>query len=442
MNVVKKPPEQIRLKDIISPAFREFWVASREKRYLHYVLKGGRASGKSFHIPLRVLTDIMEYPVSALALRKVQVTIRKSVFQQFEEAANVLGVAHLFRFVPSLLEITYIPRGNKIYFSGADDPEKLKSLKDAKFPVAIAYFEELAEFKTEQEVTTILNSVLRAEIRGKIKSDFGRNGNIFDYSFYYSYNPPRRKQSWLNEKYEAPILPANTYVHHSTYLDNPFLSKQFIQEAEAVQERNKRKYDWEYMGMPIGSGAQPFENIEFRTITDEEINVFDNIKQGLDFGFSSDPAAFTRWHYDRKRRILYALDEIYGVQIGNRQMAQEIKSRGYGRVHTFGDSAEPKSIDELKRDHGLNVSGASKGPGSVEHGIKWLGELDKIVIDARRTPNIAREFKAIDWKVDKDGNTLPRLVETGDHTIDSGRYALIEEMRIGGTDLLDRFKKR
>lgn len=194
----------------------------------------------------------------------------------------MLGVEHLFKCVDSRLEIAYIPRGNKIYFSGADDPEKIKSIKDAKYPIAIMVIEELAEFKSEDEVTMIENSVLRAEL--DIESDY-RPGRKFAYSFYYMYNPPKRKHNWVNKKYESAFIDKNTYVHHSTYLGNPYVSKAFIEEAENVKKRNELKYRWEYMGEAIGSGIVPFPNLEFRTITDEEFNSFDNLRQGMDEGY-------------------------------------------------------------------------------------------------------------------------------------------------------------
>lgn len=421
---------RVKMSEIISPAFKKFWVESRKKEKLKYVLKGGRASGKSFHVPLRVVGDIIEFPVSAIVIRKVQNTLVKSVFAQIKEAAKVMGVAHLFKFTPSRLEITYLPRGNKIYFAGADDPDKLKSIKDAEYPIAIAWFEELAEFKTEEEVTTIENSILRAELAGKILSEAERViSHDFDYAFYYTYNPPKRKQSWVNKKYETQFLPDNTYVHHSTYLDNPHLSKQFVQEAENVRDTNPRKYDWEYLGKAIGSGVVPFDNLDFRKITDEEAARFDNIRQGNDWGYANDPLALTRWHYDRKARTIYAIGEIYGVKISNRQLAEEMKKLQYDDVVTNADSAEPKSVDEMKYQHHVRFKGAKKGPGSVEYGEKWLDDLAAIVIDPDRTPNIAREFEAIDYATDADGNPKTKLSEVDNHTIDSARYAFEDDMR-------------
>lgn len=423
-----QPAVKVSMNNVITKHFKRFWIVSRAKEHLRYVLKGGRGSGKSFHIPLRIVTDIIEFPVSALAIRKVQNTVAKSVFAQIKAATIVMGVSHLFKFTVSKLEITYKPRGNKIYFAGADDPEKLKSIKDAEFPVAMLWIEELAEFKTEDEVTTIENSVLRAELKGTIIPASKRLAEIdFDYSFYYSYNPPKRKQSWVNKKYESNFIPKNTFVDHSTYLDNPHLSKRFIEEAENVKKNKPMKWRWEYMGEAIGSGVVPFDNLVFRTITDDEMERFDNIRQGVDFGYATDPLAFVRWHYDKTRKRIYLMDELYGVKISNRELARWIKEKGYHRLLTIADSAEPKSIAQLD-DDGIYVDGAKKGPDSVEFGEEWLDDLEEIVIDADRTPHTAKEFEDIDYQTDKDGNPKARLDDKNNHAIDSTRYAFEEDM--------------
>lgn len=425
--------KRISIADILTEQFKPFWRASRAKEHLRYVLKGGRGSGKSFHIPMRILLDIMEYPVSALGIRKVQNTILKSVYANFKAAANVMGVRDQFRFVDSKLEITYLGRGNKIYFAGADDPEKIKSIKDADFPLAIVWFEELAEFKSEDEVTTIENSILREELEGKIFSQADRKQAYpFDYSFYYSYNPPKRRQSWVNKKYEGSNIDSNTYVDHSTYLGNPHLSKKFIEEAENVKRNKPLKYRWEYMGEAIGSGVVPFDNLQIEkgSITDEMVASFDNIRNAVDFGYATDPLAFVRWHYDKKKNAIYAIDEIYGVKVSNRKLAQRLKDKGYQSDRIAADSAEPKSIAELRDELGVpRIYGVKKGPDSVEYGEEWLDDLDAIYIDPLRTPNIAKEFENIDYQTDKDGNPIPRLEDKDNHTIDATRYAFEGDMR-------------
>ena len=411
-----------RISEIINKNFHEFWKVINSNKYLFHVLKGGRASAKSTHIAIWLVLALMKYPVTCLCIRKVGNTLAESVFEQLKEAIEILNVGHVWKIQKSPLQLIYIPRGNKFIFRGADDPAKIKSIKMSKFPIAFVWFEELAEFKTEEEVSTIVNSVLRAELPTGLS-----------YKVIYSYNPPKRKQSWVNKKFETQFIPDNTYIHHSTYLDNPHISKAFIEEANETKKNNEFKYRWEYLGEPIGSGVVPFSNLVFRTITDEEIASFDNIRQGNDFGYATDPMAFVRIHYDKKKRIIYFIDEIYGVKMSIRELASKIKSKGYDDFHVTCDSAEPRSIAEL-RELGIKALKAKKGPGSIEFGENWLDDLEAIVIDHKRTPNIAKEFENIDYQTDKDGNIRPKLEDKDNHSIDATRYALELDMKTHGRE--------
>ena len=409
----------VKLSSLIPPKFHSVWRASLNQNILHVVCEGGRGSGKSSDVAHIIIQLIMRYAVNAVCIRKTDNTLEQSVYEQLKWAISEQQVTHLFKFNKSPLRITYLQRGNYIVFRGAQYPERIKSLKDSQFPFAIGWIEELAEFKTEDEVKTITNSLLRGEL-----------GSGLFYKFFYTYSPPKRKQSWVNKKYGTQFQPANTFVHHSTYLDNPYIAKEFIEEAEATKARDERRYRWEYLGEAIGSGVVPFDNLRFETIPDDLIANFDNIRNGLDFGYATDPLAFVRWHYDKKHNGIYAIDEFYGQKISNRQAANWIKSRGYQSDRIGADSAEPKSIAELHGDFNLpNVYGVKKGPDSVEFGERWLDDLDFICIDPKRTPNIAREFENIDYQVDRDGNPKPRLEDKDNHTIDATRYAFADDMR-------------
>ncbi|MEC2070330.1 PBSX family phage terminase large subunit [Alkalihalophilus marmarensis] len=417
-----------KLSELFPPAFRSLWRAAKDPEILNVVAKGGRGSGKSSDIAHIKVQLLMRYPVNAVGLRKVDNTIELSIFEQMKWAIEEQGVSHLFKINKSPMRITYKPRGNYMVFRGAQEPERIKGLKSANFPFALAWIEELAEFKTEEEVTTITNSLLRGEL-----------SNGLFYKFFFSYNPPKRKQSWVNKKYESSFQPANTFVHHSTYLDNPFISKQFIEEAEAAKEKNLKRYEWEYLGKAVGSGVVPFDNLSVKAglITDEMIKSFDNIRQAVDFGYGPDPLAFVRWHYDKKKNGIYAIDELYGQKVSNRELAKWIKSKGYESHSIAADSSEPKSIDELRLEHGIRrIKGAIKGPDSVQYGEEWLDDLDFICIDPKRTPNIAKEFENIDYQTDRDGNPKPRLEDKDNHTIDATRYAFEADMKKSSVTIL------
>lgn len=408
---------QIKLSKVFTKSFVDLHKKIKSEDYLKYVLKGGRASGKSSFIAQEIILDIIKYSITVLCVRKVGNTLQESCYEQIKEAIDQLNLNDYFKLNISPLKITYTPRGNAIIFRGADDPAKIKSIKMAKYPIARLWIEELAEFKTEDEVSMIENSILRGELDGDLK-----------YKFYYSYNPPKRKQSWVNKRYETNFLPQNTFVHHSCYLDNPYISKAFREEAEHIKETKPLKYRWEYLGEPIGSGVVPFDNLVFQSIKDDEISNFDNLRQGIDWGYANDPFAFIRLYYDKTRRKIYIFDEIYQVKLSNRKAFELINKRGYRDCKIIADSAEPKSVDEM-RSYGLRIEGARKGQGSVEYGEKWLDDLEAIVIDPKRCPFTAREFENIDYAVDKDGNPKNRLEDKDNHAIDAIRYALSEDMR-------------
>lgn len=426
-----------KLSDLLPEKFHSVWRATLNSDILNIVCKGGRGSGKSSDIAHIITQLLMRYAVNAVGIRYVDNTLEQSLYEQMKWAIEQQGVSHLFKFNKSPLRITYKPRGNYMIFRGAQNPERIKSLKDSKFPFAIGWIEELAEFKNEDEVTTITNSLLRGEL----------DDGLF-YKFFYSYNPPKRKQSWVNKKYETSFQPKNTFIHHSTYKDNPFISKEFLSEVEAARARNPRRAEWEYDGKAIGSGVVPFDNlrIEAGSITDEMVANFDNIRQGLDYGYATDPLAFVRWHYDKKRNCIYAIDELYEVKCSNRRAAQWIKSNKYHYQDIIAE-VEPKSNAEMRNEHDISkIRQVTKGPDSVEYGEKWLDDLDAIYIDPIRTPNIAKEFENIDYQTDRDGNPKPRLEDKDNHTIDATRYAFNDDMRkkpepVNVKKTIDTFKK-
>lgn len=426
-----------KLSEFLPPKFHSVWRATLNQDILNIVCKGGRGSGKSSDIAHIVTQLLMRYAVNAVGIRYVDNTLEQSIYEQMKWAIEKQGVSRLFKFNKSPLKITYLPRGNYMIFRGAQNPERIKSLKDSKFPFAIGWIEELAEFKTEDEVTTITNSLLRGEL----------DDGLF-YKFFYSYNPPKRKQSWVNKKYETSFQPDNTFIHHSTYRDNPFISKEFLKEVEATRERNPRRAEWEYDGKAVGSGVVPFDNlrIEAGSITDEMVANFDNIRQGLDYGYATDPLAFVRWHYDKKRNCIYAIDELFEVKCSNRRAAQWIKSNKYHYQDIIAE-VEPKSNAEMRNEHDISkIRQVTKGPDSVEYGEKWLDDLDAIYIDPIRTPNIAKEFESIDYQTDRDGNPKPRLEDKDNHTIDATRYAFNDDMRkqpepVNVKKTIDTFKK-
>ena len=189
------------------------------------------------------------------------------------------------------------------------------------------------------------------------------------------------------------------------------------------------------MGVATGTGGAVFDNVVEREISEDEISAFDHLHFGLDFGFAVDPLAWIKMHFDQKHRMLYLLDEICETRLKNRQAAERMVQRHPGRMRIVADCAEPKSIQEL-RDYGLSVEPCRKGPDSVDHGVKWLQDLDAIIIDKRRTPNAYREFTLYEYDTDKDGRYVSAYPDRNNHTIDAVRYGMGPEMTPCGIRIL------
>lgn len=402
--------EIINLNSKIAPSFYPLHHAIKTNQYTHYWIKGGRGSTKSSFISIEIILGIMKNSdANAVVLRKVGETLKDSVFSQLLWAAEVLGVENLWKEKLSPLELIFIPTGQKIVFRGGDKPRKIKSTKFKNGYCRFIWFEEVDEFIGSEEIRIINQSLMRG-------------GDEF--CVFYSYNPPKSQRSWVNKE----VLGKNKdkFVHHSTYMDVPrqWLGNQFFIEAEILKEEKPKEYANEYLGEVTGTGAQVFSNVEIREISDEEIGSFEYINRGLDWGYAADPLHYVVNYYNSKKRELYIFHELQGVGISNREAAKYILGENKENGVVFCDSAEPKSVDELC-SYGIKAISAKKGPGSVSYGIKWLQDLNKIIIDPIRCPASAEEFYSYELESDGNGGFLPQFPDKNNHSIDATRYSIL-----------------
>lgn len=399
---------EVRLSALIGPAFYAIARDAAEHRHTHYDLSGGRGSLKSSFVSVMVpLLIVMNPGIHTLVLRKVGNTIRDSVYAQYMWAIGEMGMAHLWRAQRTPMELVYKPTGQKIMFRGADDPMKIKSIKVPFGYIGITHFEEKDQFAGRAEIRTILQSTMRGGPK---------------FWNFESYNPPISRDNWANR--DTLEERADRLCHKSTYLDAPeaWLGSQFLQEAAFLRETNERAYRHEYLGEPVGTGSDVFENLEAREITDEEISHFDRLAYGLDWGYYPDPWAFNGMHYDSARQTLLIFDELTARKKGNEETAEMLKARGFTREQKIiADSAEPKSIADYNK-FGLRCLGAEKGPGSVEYSMKWLQSLRAIVIDPKRCPDTYAEFSAYEYERTREGEIISGYPDANNHHIDAVRY--------------------
>ena len=202
------------------------------------------------------------------------------------------------------------------------------------------------------------------------------------------------------------------------YTNNRFLDKTDITNLE--NESDKYYYDVYTLGNWGVLGHLIFNNWEVQDLSDK-IKSFDNIMYGLDWGFDPDPFAFTKMHVDNKRKILYLFDELYINGLTNDETIPLVLEKYDNDNIIIADSAEPKSIQYFKQNGIKRITGAKKGKGSIESGIKLL-KTYKIIIDANCV-NTKNEFSLYKYKESKDGQVLPVPVDKNNHLIDAIRYA-------------------
>ncbi len=397
----------VRLTDVIGSAFYDCHWDIQDGLHTYYDLYGGRGSLKSTFAGVEIVFGMLQDPAAnAVIFRKVADTLRDSVYGQVQWAIEALGVSDYWHASISPMRFVYKPTGQMIIFRGLDKAQKTKSIKCPKGYFKYLWFEELDEFAGEKEIRTVEQSVMRGGPK---------------FVVFKTFNPPLSRTNWAN----VYVATANSRAYRlkTDYTQSPreWLGDEFIEKAEHLKATNEKAYRHEYMGEPVGIGADIFEMLDLRAITDEEISRMERIYQGQDWGWFPDPKAFVRLAYDHNTEKIYALDEIGGCKIRVKTMAQKIKAAGYDDYEVICGADEIESVADFT-DAGLYARRANVGPGSVRYTMEWL-QCRTLVIDQARTPNLYKEVTEYEHELDKNGNIIDGYPDKNNHYIDAMRYA-------------------
>lgn len=403
------------MRDTIIEMFDEELKDILNHNHVHYVNKGGRGSTKSSLFSIAIPLLIIQHPdIHACVFRKVGNTIKNSVWAQVVWGIEKLGLTDFFHIPKSIANpIIYLPTGQQILFFGLDDPNKVKSVKLPFGYIGITWFEELDQYSGEAEIRKVLQSTMRG---GSLFWDFR------------SFNPPISNLNWANQYAVDAMARENTFVMSNTYLDVPveWLGQAFIDEAEDLKVTNPKAYEHEYLGVPVGTGGNVFENVEPMYMSDDYIASFDNIYRGIDFGWYPDPFAYNALYVDVARRDAYIFQEFRANKMSNKAVYDELWGKlGYIRPNDIVtcDSAEPKSISDFKSYGGYGARPAEKGPDSIIYSMKWFQSLNHIYIDPVRCPGTLKEFVEYEYDRDKDDEVVSGYPDYNNHNIDACRYA-------------------
>ena len=401
--------EKIYLPDYVGKGYKEFWNFKGRYR----IVKGSRASKKSKTTALWYIYNLMKYPQSnLLVVRKTYRTLKDSCFTELKWAVNRFGVDHLWKFTTIPLEAEYTPTGQKIYFRGLDDSLKIASITVDKGFLCWMWVEEGYEVTNEDDF-----NMLDESIRGEVPEGLFKQITI-------TFNPWNERH-WLKRRF-FDVESSDVLALTTNYTCNEWLDEADIKVFEAMKKNNPRRYQVAGLGgWGIVEGLV-YENWKEQEFTFEQIKHCKTVS-GLDFGYTNDPTAFFLGFLDLDNKKLYVWDELYEKGLSNKKIHERIIEMGYGKERITADSAEPKSIDEL-RSLGLRIQGAKKGKDSIINGIQWIQDLEIIIHP--RCVNFITEISNYSWDKDKLGSRLNKPIDDFNHLMDAMRYGL-EQYIIG-----------
>lgn len=407
--------KQIELTDLIGPSFYPIFHDVFNNKHSEYFIKGGRGSLKSSTVAILLAYGLESNPLAnAMVLRDTTNNINDTVLNQVLWALKKLGVEHKWHLKKHPgVTLTRKGTNQKIYFRGASDPNKTKSILPETGYFQYVWFEEADSFRGMHEISNIRISLARSAPH---------------FTMFLTYNPPNNPYCWINQEVKIPM--AGRLVHHSSYLDAPadWLEQEFIRYAVAMKQSKPLEYQHTYLGDVVGTGRQVFSNLRIQQILQEQIDSFTCIRVGLDWGYYPDPYVLIKCALDKKRQDLYIYEEFVANKLVPTATIQVAKKfLDFEGQHITADSSEPSSIQEYK-NKGLATRGALKGNHSRKFGIDYLKGLRRIIIDPVKCPNATREFSLYELSINRFNDIIPEYPDINDHTIDATRYAIEKEM--------------
>lgn len=396
--------KSIKLPKIVGRGYKSYW----NFRGRYDVCKGSRASKKSKTTALRIIYNMMKYDKSnTLVVRKTYRTLKDSCFTDLKWATKRLEVENLWEFKYSPLEATYLPTGQKILFRGLDDPLKVTSITVDYGYLCWAWLEESYEITSEKDFDTLDESV-----RGELPPHLWKQWMI-------TFNP-WNEHHWLKKRFFDAENDPDILAITTNYTCNEWLDDADLRLFENMKKNNPRRYQVAGLGNWGIVEGLVYENWKEEEFTLDQVIDCESVN-GIDFGYTNDPAAVFIGFIDTEHKKLYVWDEIYKKGLSNKRLYEEIESSHYQKKSFTADCAEPKSIDEL-RGYGLRVEKSQKGKDSITHGIQYIQDFEIIIHP--RCVNFITEIGNYTWDEDRLGNKINRPIDDFNHLMDSMRYAV------------------
>ncbi len=375
------------------------------------VFFGGAGSGKSHFVFAKMMFKYLKYPNrKCLVVRKVSNTLRDSCFALVKSILSDWQLYEQCKINKTDLTIE-LPNGSHFIFKGMDDPEKIKSIANID-DIVVEECTEIDEFDFDQ---------LSLRLRSR---------NLYN-QVHCMFNPVS-KENWVYKRWfkeGAAYNKDNTVILHTTYKDNKFLPKEYIDNLLEMERTNPAYYRIYALG--------EFATLDKLIYTNWRVETFDYLKIlkevkgskalfSLDFGYTNDPTAFVCSVLDEINKKLWIYNGFEEKGLLNDEIANKIIEMGYRKEVITCDSAEPKSIEELKRNGLDRVRGATKGKDSIINGINLLQQYEIVILPSLTW--IIEEFKNYTWRKGKDGEYINVPIDKYNHSLDSLRYGVTTEI--------------
>ena len=365
------------------------------------VYMGSAGSAKSYFITQKLIIRACREKIKILVCRRTGTTIRNTCFSLFKEILTKWKLAPKYVKIRETDFNIKFANGSEIIFIGLDEETKLLSLNG----IGTIFIEEA--FEVPKSIVEQLNLRLRGTTANK--------------QIIMAFNPIS-KNHWLYNFCEEN--PPNSFKYtHSTYKDNPFLDKAYIEELEELYTRNPQKArvfcDGEW-------GIIDSDGLVYQNWKVEEFNHIDidgQLLVGLDFGFVNDISALTASLLVEEEKRIYIFKEYGARGKTNKDLIDIITALGFNKSVIIADSAEPKSIEEIKRGGIQKIRACTKGKDSIIHGIQQLQNYQIIIHPT--CSGVITEFENYSWQKDKHTDTfINKPIDDFNHYIDALRYSL------------------
>lgn len=333
-----------------------------------------------------------------LVVRKVARTLKDSVFQMTLDTLEKMQMLQFSRINRSTFTIE-LDNGSVILFKGIDDGgEKIKSITG------------LTDIVIEEATELTFDEFTQLDLRLRAKAP--------NLQIYLALNPVS-KVNWCYKHWFSGDPPPNTFILKTTYKDNRFLPMEYIKALELTKKTNPTYYNIYALGEFCSLDKLVYNNWTTGTIEKPEGELI----IGLDFGYVNDATALVVGYLNEAEKRIYIADEYYKTAMLNDEIANMIKYKGYGKEVIIADSAEQKSIEEIRRQGVIRIKPAVKGQGSILQGIQKLQQYE-IVVNPK-CANTITELQNYSWTKDKTTNEyINKPIDTYNHCLDALRYAL------------------